>query len=689
MKLDEATLEWLNALAAQGILTTNSELEICSWNRWLEVHSGRKSSEVIGCNLFEIYPDLISRRLYNYYWDALKGQVRVLSNRFHGYLLPMPPAISDYPYPYMQQSVRIAPLIKGNNILGTITIIDDVTERVYREAELQSQIEALEALHETSRAILSLDLHECLKRIAEKAAALVDAPLAMVVLRHGKEFKVAAQMDKEENLSNLLINSPNTITATVIRTGKPLLVSDVDSDKKLVAIDSRYRSVISVPLNVDNIVIGALVVGDTRPNVFDESDLKQVTRMATQAALAIRNASLFEAERSARSEAETANRAKDQFLATVSHELRTPLTAMLGWTKLLRSGKLDESSFNRALETVERNAKAQAQLVEDILDVSRIITGKLVLDVRNIELIPIIESAIDSIRPAADAKGIKLNTMFDSRIGPIQGDPNRLQQVIWNLMSNAIKFTPEKGRVEVLYRLVENGVEIRISDTGKGINRDFLPYVFDRFRQADSSAARMHGGLGLGLSIVRHLVELHGGTVGADSDGDGKGATFAITLPLAITSSEIDSGELDEAESSLSSLNVPTPDNLSLSGLRLLIVDDEPDTLEMISTMLKQCGAEVITSVSASEALNELMKSKPDVLISDIGMPGEDGYSFIRKVRALSAESGGRTPAVALTAYARFEDRMRALSSGYQMHVTKPPEPAELAVVIASLAGRL
>jgi PAS domain S-box-containing protein len=691
MQLNQATLEWLNDLTTQGILTTDTELKICSWNRWLEVNSGRQSSELIGHNLLEVYPELVTRRLDGYYKSALQGQSSLLSQRLHGYLLPMRPSIGDYTFTNMQQSVRIGPLLKDDNILGTITIIDDVTDRVIREAELQEQITALEGLHETSRAILSLELPECLKRIVEKAAELVNAPSAMVILRHGNTLKVEARVTREKDSTEVNIDAPNTVTSFVIKTGQPLFISNIEVERELISIDPGQRSVISVPLIVNSFVIGALVIGSPRPNAFDKSDQAQVVRMATQAALAIHNASLFEKERKARSEAEAANRAKDQFLATVSHELRTPLTAMLGWTRLLRSGKLDEQGAERALETIERNAKAQAQLIEDILDVSRIITGKLVLDFRFIELIPVIESAIESVRPAAEAKRIRISTMLDSRIGPVQGDPNRLQQVIWNLLSNAIKFTPEEGQVDILLQSVDNHAQISVRDTGKGINPEFLPYVFDRFRQADSSAARMHGGLGLGLSIVRHLVELHGGTVTADSKGEEKGATFTITLPLAISQRMPNTVKEGEQDQTLASRNTSMVGELipRLDGLRVLVVDDEPDTLEMLETILKQTGAIVSTSSNAVDALENLIRLRPDVLISDIGMPGEDGYSLIRKVRSLSLEQGGRTPAVALTAYARFEDRMRALSSGYQMHISKPPELAELAVVIANLAGRI
>jgi len=392
-------------------------------------------------------------------------------------------------------------------------------------------------------------------------------------------------------------------------------------------------------------------------------------------------------EQQARKEAETANRTKDEFLATVSHELRTPLNAILGWARLLRGRKIDETLINRALETVERNAKAQAQLIEDLLDVSRIISGKMRLDVRPIELASIIEAAIDSVRPAADAKGIRLLTVLDPRASPVSGDAGRLQQVVWNLLSNAMKFTPKGGRVQIRLERINSHVEIIVSDTGAGISSEFLPHVFDRFRQADGSSTRTHGGLGLGLAIVRHLVELHGGTVWAESQGVGYGATFTVQLPL-IAVRAVEHSPTPERVHPTAESDVPLDDTPRLDGLRVLIVDDEKDTLEMLAVVLSQCGAEVESATSAAEALEMLQECKPDVLVSDIGMPGEDGYTLMRKVRALEPEQGKHIAAVALTAHARTEDRMRALSAGFQMHVPKPVEPSELVVVIASLTRR-
>jgi len=394
---------------------------------------------------------------------------------------------------------------------------------------------------------------------------------------------------------------------------------------------------------------------------------------------------LLTREQAARAEAEAANRMKDEFLATLSHELRTPLNAMLGWTQILRTRKLDEAKAARALETIDRNTKSLSQLIEDVLDVSRIITGKLHLNVRPVELVPVIEAALETVLPAANAKDIGIEARLDPSSGTVLGDANRLQQVVWNLLSNAVKFTPKGGRVEVRLEVIDSRVQIRVSDTGQGISPEFLPYVFERFRQADSTTTRSHGGLGLGLAIVRHLVELQGGTVHVESPGIGQGATFIVNLPIRAV--RLAASETESVQPMLRN-EVPTLSPAILNGLRVLVVDDEADARELLTTLLGQYGAEVIAVGTASSALETLQRLKPNVLVSDIGMPGEDGYALMRKVRLLDAEQGGQIPAVALTAYARAEDRINALGAGFQLHIAKPVNPEELAAVVANLAGR-
>jgi signal transduction histidine kinase len=388
-------------------------------------------------------------------------------------------------------------------------------------------------------------------------------------------------------------------------------------------------------------------------------------------------------EQAARAEAEAANRVKDEFLSTLSHELRTPLTSIIGWTNLIRAGQVKGEVQAQALETIERNAKIQSRLIDDLLDLSRIISGKLMLDTREIDLASVVSNSVEVVRPAAAAKGIALT--FERGTGAaISGDSARLQQVAWNLLSNAVKFTPEGGRV--CARLEREGARVRltVSDTGKGMQAEFLPHVFDRFRQADSATTRAYGGLGLGLAIVRHLVELHGGTVHADSAGEGRGSTFSVTFPLASAAACECAGEQRAATAACEVIAQGRPFE-SLSGVRVLVVDDEYDTRQLISTVIAQSGAEVTACASAVEALETLKRWQPHILMSDIGMPGEDGYSLIRQVRALPAEHGGRTPAAALTAYARDEDRGRALAAGYQIHIAKPFNAHELLDTISRL----
>jgi len=390
-------------------------------------------------------------------------------------------------------------------------------------------------------------------------------------------------------------------------------------------------------------------------------------------------------EQEARAVAEAANRAKDEFLAVLSHELRTPLNAVYGWARMLRAGGMDEARANRALEAIERNANAQVQLIDDLLDVSRVVAGKMRLDVRPVDLIQVVESALDAVRPAAAAKGVRLQSVLDPGTGQITGDPDRLRQVVWNLLMNAVKFTARGGQVQAHLQRVNSRLEIVVSDTGQGISADVLPFIFDRFRQGDSSTTRVHSGLGLGLALVKHLVDLHGGTVTAHSAGAGRGATFVVTLPLPIADLSAESGPRRHPTAGPVAA---APAGVRLDGLRVLVVDDDPDALELVFAILAGAGASVRLCSAAAEALELLRHWRPDVLVSDIEMPEEDGYSLIRKIRALNGEAGGRVPAIALTAYGRVDDRVRSLTAGFSMHVPKPVDPGELTTVIASVVDR-
>ncbi|HTU24035.1 MAG TPA: ATP-binding protein [Pirellulales bacterium] len=397
----------------------------------------------------------------------------------------------------------------------------------------------------------------------------------------------------------------------------------------------------------------------------------------------VKLASLLESERIARGDAETANRLKDDFLSTVSHELRTPLHAILGYSQLLRYSHTEHDQIGEGLAVIERNAKAQAQIIDDLLDMGRIVSGKVRLDVTHVDLIEVIEAAVETVRPAAEAKGIRIQTVLDPRASAVMGDSGRLQQVVWNLLANAIKFNTKEGRVKIVLKRINSHAEIQVTDTGQGIDPAVLPYVFERFRQGDSSTARKYGGLGLGLSIVKHLVELHGGTATAHSAGAGQGATFILNLPIR----SIHPVEPPAEPSAATAAGSAHP-SISLKGLRVLVVDDEPDARELVKKLLMQHDADVTLASSAEEALQLFDGHPPDVILSDVGMPERDGYDLIREIRGREESQGGKVPAAALTALARAEDRKRAMLAGFQGHITKPVDPGELVAVVATLTGR-
>jgi PAS domain S-box-containing protein len=469
------------------------------------------------------------------------------------------------------------------------------------------------------------------------------------------------------------------------------VVEDDNFPRSAVAAKAGLHGAFGFPILAGREVIGIVEffnqeVRQTEPEVLEMmmSIGEQIGQFQERKRTEGELAKLLLRERSARAEAEQANRLKDEFLATVSHELRTPLNAMMGWSRMLRSGRLDAESRDHAIEVIERNALAQKQIIEDILDVSRVITGKLKLNLSPLDLTTVLDAALDAVRPALEAKEIEIVKEVDPKIRIVVGDSDRLQQVIWNLLSNAAKFTPNKGRVGLYLKQTTTNIQIQVRDTGPGIDPAFLPYVFERFRQADGSTTRMHGGLGLGLAIVRHLVELHGGSIKAENRVDSPGAILTVSLPLP-------SGELRlEAVPGAFSQDPEAPDSPDLSDVRILVVDDETDALDLIAIDLRACGARVSAFQTASDALETMGREDFDLLISDIAMPDLDGYEFIRRVRAREATSQTRkVPAIALTGYARTQDRVRALIAGYDTHVSKPLESGELLTVVASLAGRL
>jgi len=439
------------------------------------------------------------------------------------------------------------------------------------------------------------------------------------------------------------------------------------------------RSYLAVPVKTsDGDVLGGLFFGHSQPGLFTEEHERLAVGVAGWASVALQNAKLF-------IEAREANKMKDEFLAVLSHELRTPLNAIVGYTRLLRGGLLTGEKVDEGFEVLERNSRWLAQIVEDVLDVSRIVSGKLRLDVQPVDLSLVLQNAVASVRPAADAKNVRLQAIIDPGVGPVSGDPDRLQQVAWNLLSNAVKFTPKGGRVQVHLQAVNSHVEIVVSDTGAGIAPDFLPFVFERFRQAEAVATRHHGGLGLGLAIVRHLVEMHGGTVEAASPGAGKGATFTVRLPVMIVHRKV---RQDSTEHPRSERIRPLKGLKGLEGVRVVAVDDEADALSLLRTVLESAGAQVTTFGSPSDALSELPALAPQALVVDIGMPTIDGYEFIRRVREGGDERIKDVPAAALTAFARTEDRTKALHAGFEIHMAKPVDPGELVASVVTLVRR-
>lgn len=589
---------------------------------------------------------------------------------------------------------------------GMLGVVQDISDRKREAAQLEEEREALETINKVGQLLSAeLDLQKLVQALTDAATEITGARFGSFFYNVLDELGASYMLYTisgvpREHFSHFPMPRATDLFGPTFRGEGNIRIDNVKLDPRYGRNSPYYGmpkghlpvvSYLAVPvISRSGEVLGGLFFGHPEPGVFTERHERIVTGLAGQAAIAMDNARLYEATKKAQAEAETANRLKDEFLATVSHELRTPLNGILGWARLLRMGQLDEDARLRAIATIEKSAVAQGQIIEDILDVSRIITGKLRLDVSPVEINKVVEEAIDSVRPTADAKGVKLQAILDTKINLVSGDAHRLQQVIWNLLSNAIKFTPKGGRVHVTLSRINSHIEIAVSDTGQGISSEFLPYVFERFRQADNSITRSYGGLGLGLAIVRHLTELHGGSVVAHSEGLGKGATFTLRLPLAIMREGMSQPEAQLLPSIHRVIEgtVPTDLGLELYGVKVLIVDDEADARELLQTVLKQCGAEVQAVSSVRLAIEAVKQWKPDVLVSDIGMPGEDGYELIRQIRSLPHKEGGSIPAAALTAYARSEDRLRALTSGFQTHVAKPVEPVELAAVVASLAGK-
>ena len=527
-KLHASVVHWVTEDTHQGCFVTDVQLRVVLWNRWMELHSGRSASEVLGRSLLELYPDVGDREIKEYYQSALEGRVTILAHALHRYIIALPPTNSDLGFAHMPQSGRIGPLDDAGVLVGTVTIVEDVSDRLASESVLRRQIEA---------------------------------------------------------------------------------------------------------------------------------------------------------QQLARGMAENALRAKDEFLSTLSHEIRTPLNAVLGWARILIArGEIDRTLLDRALHVIERNATAQARMIDDMLDMARIAAGKLRLEMRHVDVVKVVLAAVDVVMPAAHAKRVTLRTNLDPRTPNVMGDQDRLQQVIWNLLANALKFTEAGGSIDVRLSLNGRFTRIVVADTGHGISPEFLPHVFERFRQADASSSRRHGGLGVGLALVHDLIVLHGGSVLAQSEGEGKGAMFTIDLPT-VAAQEIDA--------SIEGNGLQSRAMTSLDRVRVLLIDDDTDARELSQAVLEQCGARVKAVSSSAEAISSLLDTPralmPHVIVSDLGMPAQDGYQLIRQIRAIDSELG-RIPAVAVTGYATADDVQRALTAGFQLHISKPMDPAAFVAAVADLA---
>jgi PAS domain S-box-containing protein len=597
-----------------------------------------------------------------------------------------------------------------------IGVVEDITPRKRAEAALREETRILELLNETGQSIASqLDLRAVVQEATDAATQLSGAQFGAFVYNvageEGEAFQLYALAGASwEAFEQFGDPHAAALFGLTLRGHATIRCDDVSEDARfgstapfsgLSPTHQPARSYLAVPVRSrSGDVMGGLFFGHSQTSVFTERAERLVVGVAAQAGVALDNARLYEAaqhaaeerknllesERAARTAAERLSDVKDEFLATLSHELRTPLNAILGWSQVLRGGGRDDADYLKGLETIERNARIQTQLIEDLLDMSRITSGKLRLDIQSLQPVSFIEAALETVRPAAEAKGIRLEQFLDPAAGPISGDPSRLQQIVWNLLSNAIKFTPREGKVQILLERVNSHVEISVADTGVGIRPELIPHLFERFRQGDASTTRQYGGLGLGLSIVKSLVELHGGNVWVRSKGEGHGTTVTVHLPLTVVQRDEDGERVHPRSPGASSGPAGAAE---LAGLTVLIVDDQADARDLVRRVLEDCGAEVLTADGADTALALVAARRPDVLVSDIGMPGADGFELLRRVRALGADRGGRIPAIALTALARSQDRTRALRAGLLVHVSKPVDPSELVATVASVSGRV
>ncbi len=681
---------------------------VTSWNAAAERLFGYTAAEMVGRSILTIIPEELQYEEAEILSKLRAGQriERYETTRLHksGRRLEI--------------SLTISPIRdKSGRVIGAAKIAHDITERRRIERALKYEAEALETLNRVGQAVAAqLDLERIVQLVTDAATQLTGAAFGAFfynVKQDESYWLYALSGAPRESFSSFPMPRNTEVFGPTFRGQGVVRSDDIRKDPRY-GHNAPYNgmppghlpvsSYLAVPVVLPaGEVIGGLFLGHPNPGVFTERSERLAVGIAAQASIAMANARLFqsllareeqlkqaaeerdrllESERAARSQAERLGHLKDEFLATLSHELRTPLNAIQGWAILLRRNPGNAEELEHGLETIERNVRAQTQIVNDLLDVSRIVSGKIHLEVQPMQLHEVIANAIESIRQTADARRIRIRSMLDSSIGSIRGDPNRLQQVLWNLLSNAVKFTPAGGSVQVVLERVNSHAEIVVEDTGIGIQAEFLPLVFERFRQGDASITRRHGGLGLGLSIVKTLVELHGGSVRVKSAGENQGSTFVVALPVSHVRAEVTQTVAAPAPSATAQAPLELP---RLDGMEVLIVDDEQDGRTLVARILRERGAKPTCADSGREALEYLRKQPFDVLLSDIGMPEMDGYELLRQVRRLESGARGLIPAIAITAYARAEDRQRSLLAGYQMHLSKPIEAGELIAGIASL----
>ncbi len=683
--LDIAHLANIVESSDDAIISKNLDGIIQSWNRAAERMFGFPADEAIGRSIRMIIPkdlhaeeDTILARIRA--GDAIEHfETRRVRNDGREVLI----------------SLSVSPLFDGSGrIIGASKIARDVTEAVRLRELTRQQADAARTLADIGAAVTgNLDRDAVVQRVTDAATAATQAEFGaffynVVDLTSGKAYMLHTLSGApKEAFANFPNPRATAVFGPTFQGQGPVRMDDVTADPRFGKNAPYYgmppghlpvRSYLAVPvMGPANTVLGGLFFGHSTPGVFTAHHEELVVGIAAWASVALENARLYTTARDA-------DQLKDEFLAVLSHELRTPLHAIVGYARLLRGGMLNPEEADRGLAVVERNAQALGKMVDDVLDVSRILSGKLRLDVQPVDLPLLLRDAIATVQPAADAKSIRIQPVVDYGVGPVSGDPARLQQVMWNLLTNAVKFTPKDGRVQVRLERVNSHVEVVVSDTGVGIRPEFLPHIFEKFRQAEAGTTRKTGGLGLGLSIVRHLVEMHGGSVEAASDGEGQGTTFRVKLPLLILHGSRAADAWHPTSSRMEALS----ELGNLHGVTVLAIDDEPDALALLRLVLETAGARVITLPSAPLALEDLPAVRPQVILADVGMPSMDGYEFIGRVRHHEDPMIRDIPAAALTALARAEDRTKALQSGFEMHLTKPVDPGELVAAVARLARR-